>query len=79
MQSINFHGGIGNVEFDINECEAKRAQEFVDRHQEKSSMTLAVEQSHFQVIFEPTGIGTFVTMRNVVLEVEENITDLDKF
>jgi hypothetical protein len=62
------------TEFRLNEIEAKRAEEFEEKHAHPNVRKGAIG-GHIEYRFTPTSIGTAASMHCYICGKEENITD----
>jgi len=62
------------IAFKLNETEAQRADEFLEKHRHPEIYKGAIG-GHINFIFTPTSIGDACTMHCTICDAEENITD----
>lgn len=66
------------TKFELNESEAKKAEEFEEKHAHPNVRKGAIG-GHIEYRFTPTSLGDAVSIYCAICGVEENITDYDRW
>ena len=66
------------IEFKLSELESERAEKFINEHCHKEVYKGAIG-GHIEYILTPTSIGKAVSIRCLICDTEENITDYNSW
>lgn len=69
---------MARKKFELNEEEEEKAEEFIEQQLEKSKESGTI-YDRFSYEFNPTSIGTSVTIIDNYLDEKENLTDVSNW